>query len=64
VIIVNANKMPNIFSSLEIECSCQMMLKYCKAEGTQAEASQYDTTYETEVNDFFDIDRHVGVLSL
>ena len=21
-----------------------------------------DTTYETEVNDFFDIDRHVGVL--
>ena len=22
-----------------------------------------NTTYETEVNDFFDIDRHVGVLS-
>ena len=22
-----------------------------------------DTTYETEVNDFFDLDRHVGVLS-
>ena len=25
---------------------------------------QYNTTYETEVKDFFDIDRHVGVLSL
>ena len=25
--------------------------------------AKYDTTYETEVKDFFDIDRHVGVLS-